>query len=80
VDHYLREADGTRRLTVSRGLDAQVRFPSVEATALPSEIRGVAAFFGGVAWVTTTPRVWLRAIVPMATALVRIASLGVPRS
>jgi len=39
--------------------------------------RGVAAFFGGVAWVVTTPRIWPRASVPMATALVLIASLGV---
>jgi Uma2 family endonuclease len=38
VDHYLREADGTWRLTVSRGLDAQLRLPSVDATVPLSEI------------------------------------------
>ncbi len=37
----------------------------------------MAAFFGGVAWVVTTPRIWPRAIVPVATALVLIASFGV---
>jgi CysZ protein len=40
-------------------------------------LRGVAAFFGGVGWVVTTPRVWPRAMVPIATALVLIAALGV---
>lgn len=40
-------------------------------------LRGGAAFFGGVTWVITTPRVWARAIVPMATALVLIATFGV---
>jgi Uma2 family endonuclease len=38
VDHYLQEADGTWRLTVSRGLDAQLRLPSVDATVPLSEI------------------------------------------
>jgi CysZ protein len=39
--------------------------------------RGAAAFFGGVGWVVTTPRIWPRAIVPVATALVLIGVLGV---
>jgi Uma2 family endonuclease len=38
VDHYLREADGTWRLTTSRGLDAQLRLPSVDATVPLAEI------------------------------------------
>jgi CysZ protein len=40
-------------------------------------LRGVAAFLGGVSWVVTTPRIWPRAIVPIATALVLVAALGV---
>ncbi len=39
--------------------------------------RGIAAFLGGVGWVVTTPRIWPRATVPIATALVLIAALGV---
>jgi CysZ protein len=45
----------------------------------PTEVgffRGIAAFFGGVAWVVTTPRIWLRAMAPMLTALVVFAVLG----
>jgi CysZ protein len=42
-----------------------------------SVFRGVAAFFGGVRWVVATPRIWPRALVPMATALVLIAGFGV---
>jgi CysZ protein len=38
--------------------------------------RGVAAFFGGVAWVATTPRTWLRALVPVVTALALIVAFG----
>ena len=38
VDHYLREADGTWRLTVARGLDGQLRLPWVDATVPLSEI------------------------------------------
>ena len=38
VDHDLQEADGTWRLTVSRGLDAQLRLPSVDATVPLSEM------------------------------------------
>ncbi|HEX4447251.1 MAG TPA: EI24 domain-containing protein [Polyangiaceae bacterium] len=37
---------------------------------------GAAALFGGVGWVATTPRIWPRALVPVATALVLIAGLG----
>jgi len=36
---------------------------------------GAAAFFQGMAFVVSTPRVWLRAIVPMATLLVLFAGL-----
>lgn len=39
--------------------------------------RGAAAFFGGVRWVVTTPRIWPRALVPVATALLLIAGLGI---
>jgi CysZ protein len=39
--------------------------------------RGMAAFVGGVGWVVSTPRLWLRAAVPMVTALVLVAALGV---
>jgi CysZ protein len=38
--------------------------------------RGVRAFIGGVGWVVSTPRVWLRATVPVATALLLISLLG----
>ncbi len=38
VDHYLREADGTWRLTTSRGLDGQLRLPSVDATVPLAEL------------------------------------------
>jgi Uma2 family endonuclease len=38
VDHYLREEDGTWRLTTSRGLDGHVRLPSVDATVPLAEI------------------------------------------
>jgi CysZ protein len=37
---------------------------------------GMAAFFGGVGWIVTTPRLWPRALVPVATALVLIVTLG----
>ncbi len=37
---------------------------------------GARAFAEGVRWVLTTPRVWLRALAPVATALVLIAALG----
>jgi Uma2 family endonuclease len=38
VDHYLREGDGTWRLTTSRGMDASMRLPSVDATIPLAEI------------------------------------------
>jgi Uma2 family endonuclease len=38
VDHYLREAGGTWRLTTSRGLGASLRLPSVDATVPLAEI------------------------------------------
>ena len=38
VDHYLREADGTWRLTTARGLEGVVRFPSVDALVSLAEI------------------------------------------
>ena len=38
VDHYQREADGTWRLTASRGLEAHVRLPSVDASVPLAEI------------------------------------------
>lgn len=38
--------------------------------------RGFAAFFEGVAFVVGTPRVWLRAAVPIATALALWVALG----
>lgn len=38
VDHFLRETDGTWRLSTSRGLDAVVRFPSVDAAVPLAEI------------------------------------------
>jgi CysZ protein len=47
------------------------------AEAVVGLFRGVAAFFGGVGWVVTTPRIWPRAIVPVTTALALIAALGV---
>jgi CysZ protein len=37
----------------------------------------MAAFVGGVGWVVSTPRLWLRAAVPMVTALVLVIALGV---
>jgi Uma2 family endonuclease len=38
VDHYLREADGSWRLTTARGLDAGIRFPSVDVVVPLREI------------------------------------------
>jgi Uma2 family endonuclease len=38
IDHYLREADGTWRLTVVRGLDAALRLPSVDAIVPLAEV------------------------------------------
>jgi Uma2 family endonuclease len=38
VDHYRREADGTWRLTTARGLEAVVRFPSVDVTVPLAEV------------------------------------------
>ena len=38
--------------------------------------RGIAAFFGGVGWVASTPRLWARALVPVATAFVLVVALG----
>ncbi len=38
VDHYLREAGGTWRLTTSRGPDGQLRLPSVDATVPLAEL------------------------------------------
>ncbi|MGO9833442.1 MAG: EI24 domain-containing protein [Polyangiaceae bacterium] len=39
--------------------------------------RGMAAFVGGVGWIASTPRLWLRAAAPMATALVLVGAFGV---
>jgi CysZ protein len=39
--------------------------------------RGASAFFGGVRWVVTTPRVWLRATIPITTAVVLITLCAV---
>jgi Uma2 family endonuclease len=38
VDHYLRESDGTWRLTAFRGLDAKLRLPTVDAVVPLSEL------------------------------------------
>jgi Uma2 family endonuclease len=38
VDHFLREADGTWRLTTARGLDGAVRLPSVDANVPLADI------------------------------------------
>jgi CysZ protein len=38
-------------------------------------LTGAGAFFQGMAFVVSTPRVWLRALVPMATSLVLFAGL-----
>jgi len=38
VDHFLREADGTWRLTTVRGLESALRLPSVDATIPLAEI------------------------------------------
>jgi len=38
--------------------------------------RGIAAFFAGVAWIASTPRMWARALVPVATALVLVVALS----
>jgi CysZ protein len=38
--------------------------------------RGIAAFFAGVAWIARTPRMWARALVPVATALVLVVALS----
>src|SRR5258708_6908609 len=47
-----------------------------EAEAPMGFFRGVAAFVAGVGWVASTPRVWARAMVPVATALVLVFALG----
>lgn len=39
-------------------------------------LRGIGAFFGGVAFVVGTPRLWLRAMAPVLTALVLTTALG----
>jgi len=39
--------------------------------------RGIGAFVGAVGWVASTPRLWLRASAPMATALVLVLAFGV---
>jgi CysZ protein len=39
-------------------------------------LRGIAAFFAGVGWVASTPRLWARALVPVATALVLVVALS----
>jgi CysZ protein len=41
-------------------------------------LRGIAAFFAGAGWLLSTPRLWARALVPVATALVLIVALGAP--
>jgi ABC-type antimicrobial peptide transport system permease subunit len=38
--------------------------------------RGIAACFAGVAWIAGTPRMWARALVPVATALVLVVALS----
>jgi CysZ protein len=38
--------------------------------------RGAGAFFSGVAWIVTSPRIWPRALAPILTALVLFAALG----
>jgi CysZ protein len=44
--------------------------------AIVAFFRGIAAFVGGVGWIATTPRLWLRAAAPMATALVLVGAFG----
>jgi CysZ protein len=39
-------------------------------------LRGIGAFFGGVAFVVGTPRLWSRALAPVLTALVLTTALG----
>jgi CysZ protein len=40
-------------------------------------LRGIGAFFGGVAFVVGTPRLWPKAMVPVVTALLLMTALGV---